>query len=141
LAGGSIRFTACSSSVFRERAQQGGNGGKWQVTFNGVEVGKYDFVSRVATDAPLAFLGRLERLKGAHHAIAIARAAGKRLIVAGNRVQNGPAADYFDWEIAPKVDGTDIIYLGPVDDTQKNALLGSAAALLIQSNGKSPLAL
>jgi glycosyltransferase involved in cell wall biosynthesis len=108
------------------------------VIFNGVDIGKYDFVRRTATDAPLVFLGRLERFKGAHHAIAIARRARRRLIIAGNRVKNGPADDYFDREIAPKVDGADVIYLGPVDDTQKNTLLGYAAALLMPIEWEEP---
>ena len=131
LAGDSIRFTACSESVCAARPRHGPRGGRWQVIYNGVEMARYDFVPQVAADAPLAFLGRLEAQKGAHHAIAIARAAGRRLIIAGNQVPSGPAADYFAQQIAPHLDGSRVSYVGPVDDTRKNALLGSAAALLM----------
>jgi glycosyltransferase involved in cell wall biosynthesis len=138
LAGESIRFTACSQSVCAERPQQGPYGGQWQVIFNGVEMARYDFVARVAPDAPLVFLGRLEPFKGAHHAIAIARLAGRRLIIAGNQVPSGPHADYFGRQIRPHLDGTRVTYVGPVDDAQKNALLGAAAALLMPVEWREP---
>jgi len=131
LAGESIRFTACSESVCVERPRHGPRAGRWHVIYNGVEMARYDFVPRVAVDAPLAFLGRLEAQKGAHHAIAIARAAGRRLVIAGNQVPSGAAAAYFAHQIAPHLDDRHVSYLGPVDDVAKNALLGSAAALLV----------
>lgn len=136
LGGNSIRFTACSSSVYRDRPERGA--GRWQTVLNGVEMAKYDFVSRPAPDAPLVFLGRLEAIKGAHHAIAIARAAGRRLIVAGNRVDSASGRRYFAEEIAPHLDGTATTYLGPVDDSQKNVLLGAAAALLMPIEWEEP---
>jgi glycosyltransferase involved in cell wall biosynthesis len=138
LARQSICFTACSASVFRERPWQGQYGGRWQAIFNGVEMARYDYVPRVGPDAPLAFLGRLESIKGAHHAIAIARAAGRRLIIAGNRVEAASGRDYFNSQIAPHLDGTRVTYLGAVDDEQKNALLGSSAALLMPVEWEEP---
>jgi glycosyltransferase involved in cell wall biosynthesis len=138
LAGKSIRFTACSESVCAERSRQGPYGGQWHVIFNGVEMAKYDFVPRVAPDASLVFLGRLEPFKGAHHAIEIARLSGRRLIIAGNQVTSGPHADYFARQITPYLDGSRVAYVGPVDDVQKNALLGSAAALLMPVEWDEP---
>src|SRR5947209_3227488 len=82
-----------------------------------------------AGDAPLVFLGRLERIKGAHAAIAIAKGSGRRLILAGNHATSGPESTYFHQEIAPHVDSNRITYVGPVDDDAKDRLLGSAAAL------------
>src|SRR6185369_17541196 len=38
---------------------------------------------------------------------------------------------YFETEILPHVDGDQVRFTGPVDDRQKNALLGEAAALLM----------
>lgn len=137
LAGDSIHFTACSGSVYRDRPVNGPYG-RWKTIFNGVELSKYNVVAHVAADAPLVFLGRLEPFKGAHHAIAIARSAGRRLVIAGNRVQGGPHSDYFEHEIAPHLDGARVTYLGPVDDGQKNALLGSAAALLMPVEWEEP---
>lgn len=138
LAGDSIRFTACSSSVFREHPRQGERAGEWRAIFNGVEMEKYDFVPQVAGDAPLVFLGRLEPIKGAHNAIEIAKRAGRKLVIAGNQVRTGPDADYFERQIAPHLDGDQISYVGPVDDAQKNALLGSAAAFLMPIEWEEP---
>jgi glycosyltransferase involved in cell wall biosynthesis len=138
LAGASMRFTACSSSVFRNRPGQGRHGGRWTTVFNGVDLATYTFAPHVPSDAGLVFLGRLERIKGVHHAIAIARRCGRRLMIAGNRVDDPQGRDYFECEIAPHVDGQHVCYLGPVDDVGKNRLLGNAAALLMPIEWEEP---
>jgi glycosyltransferase involved in cell wall biosynthesis len=104
-----------------------------------VEVERYLPQTNVAADAPLVFLGRLERIKGVHHAIAIARAAGRRLVIAGNRVEQD--GGYFDSEIAPRLDGLRTHWIGPCDDKQKNELLGAAAALLMPVEWDEPFGL
>jgi glycosyltransferase involved in cell wall biosynthesis len=132
LASTSMQFTACSSNVYRDAPARDA----WRTIFNGVDLAKYTFRADVGGDAPLAFLGRIEPIKGAHNAIAIAKAAGRRLIVAGNRV---PAyEDYFASEIAPHIDGDRVQYLGPVDDAAKNALLCNSAALLMPIEWEEP---
>lgn len=138
LAGDSIRFTACSSSVLRNRLKHGRHGGRWTTVFNGVDLGKYEFVSQVPPDAALVFLGRLERIKGVHHAIAIAQRCGRRLVIAGNRVDDPAGHDYFEREIAPHLDGERVSYVGPVDDVAKSRLLGGAAALLMPVEWEEP---
>ncbi|HXQ21107.1 MAG TPA: glycosyltransferase [Candidatus Acidoferrales bacterium] len=138
LAGNSIRFTGCSSNMYRELSVHGAAGGRWCTIYNGVDIGKYTFVHNVAADGPLVFLGRLERVKGVHHAIAIAQAAGKRLVIAGNRVETGANAGYFEQQIAPFIDGETVSYVGPVDDAAKNRLLGSSIALLMPVEWEEP---
>ena len=69
-------------------------------------------------------------MKGAHIAIAVAKRSQRRLVIAGNRRDPAQDEGYFDREIAPQLDGDQICYVGPVNDQQKNGLLGSAAALL-----------
>jgi glycosyltransferase involved in cell wall biosynthesis len=132
IAGRSLAFTACSTSVYRDRRRQGRHGGAWHTIFNGVELDRYECRPRVPADAPLVFLGQLEPMKGPHTAIAIARAAGRPLVIAGNRQATARGAAYFETRIAPAL-GADVEYVGPVDDRQKNALLGRAAALLFPS--------
>jgi glycosyltransferase involved in cell wall biosynthesis len=136
LGGPSIWFTACSSNMYRADACDAIKRGRWRTVFNGVELSKYVGVPTVASDAPLVFLGRLEPIKGAHNAIAIARAANRRLVIAGNRVSTSD--EYFEREIAPHVDGDRITYVGSVDDKAKNALLGSCAALLMPIEWEEP---
>lgn len=137
LAGASLRFTGCSTSLY---SPDGGApiAGEWHTVFNMVDTSHYQATTAVAADAPLMFLGRLERIKGPHQAIAIARAAGRRLVLAGNIVTDGPDADYFEREIAPHIDGTDVDYVGAVDDARKSALLGAAAALLMPIEWDEP---
>jgi glycosyltransferase involved in cell wall biosynthesis len=77
------------------------------------------------------FLGRLERCKGVHHAIQVAKLSGRRLVIAGNISPLHEEKAYFETEIKPLIDGTLVTYIGVVDDVQKNRLLGDAAALLL----------
>ena len=138
LAGSSLVFTGCSSSVYRHRSLDVSRGGEWRTVFNCVDLSTYTPRLSVAPDAPLVFLGRLDPIKGAHDAIAIARGAGRRLVIAGNRVTDGPDAGYFDARIAPHIDDLSVQYVGPVDDCQKNRLLGEAAALLMPIAWEEP---
>lgn len=130
-----LRFTGCSEYI---AALGRRGGGKWRAIPNFVEVEKYTFIPGVARDAPLVFLSRVESIKGPHLAIAIARQAGRRLILAGNRASDGPEAAYFEREIAPHLDRDGIQWIGEVDDAQKNALLGQAAALLVPVQWDEP---
>lgn len=138
LAERSMCFTGCSSSVYRHRPHHGPLGGDWRTVFNGVDLTKYQFQPTVAPDAPLVFLGRIERIKGVQNAIAIACGAGRKLVIAGNKVQSGPDANYFDQAIAPHIDGQAVQYVGPVNDAQKNELLGRSAALLMPIEWEEP---
>jgi len=138
LARHSIRFTACSSSMFTGRPQCGPSGGRWEAIFNGVDLENYQFAEKVPLDAPLVFLGRVEKIKGAHTAISIARGASRRLIIAGNKGEDESHRRYFCQEIEPYLDGVQTTYVGPVDDIAKNSLLGSAAALLMPIEWDEP---
>ena len=135
LAGPSIAFTGCAACVYRDRPLHLDTG-RWLTIPNGVDVAGFTCTSSVAPDAPLMFLGRLEPIKGAHHAIAIARLANRRLIIAGNRLPEYAA--YFDEQIAPHLDGRRVTYVGTVDDVQKNAWLGQAAAFLMPIDWEEP---
>ena len=125
LSRGTLHFSAISRHMM-DGVQGLGN---WHLVYNGVPMAVYDFVSQVDPDAPLVFLGRIEHIKGTHVAIDVAKRTGRRLIIAGN-IPDGHA-DYFEREVKPHLDGERITYVGPVDDRQKNALLGSAAAFLM----------
>jgi glycosyltransferase involved in cell wall biosynthesis len=86
----------------------------------------------------LFFLSRVERIKGAHTAIAAARRAGRRLIVAGNHADSGEEKRYWDEEIVPHLGKDGIEYVGPQDDVQKNEWLGKAAALVVPIEWEEP---
>lgn len=74
----------------------------------------------------LLFLGRIHPDKGAHTAIEVARRAGMPLVMAGI-VQDG---EYFRELVEPHIDGDRVRFLGPVGPTERDSLLGGAAALL-----------
>lgn len=97
---------------------------------NGVPIEQYIFREKVADDAPLVFLGRVEYIKGAHLAIDVARKSGRRLIIAGNIPDDQRSKEYFEQMIKPQLDAH-IEYIGPVNDSQKNEILGGAYAFLM----------
>ncbi len=132
LAGHSLRFTACAAHLFGTPPV-----GRWQAIFNGVDLNPFPFVGEVAAEAPLVFLGRIEAIKGVHHAIDIASASGRPLVIAGNRVE-GEADRYFQRQIEPHLDDERVRYIGPVDDRRKAQLLGSAGALLMPIEWEEP---
>jgi glycosyltransferase involved in cell wall biosynthesis len=108
--------------------------GEWHTVYNAIDFSKYTLVENVPEDAPLVFLSRLERLKGVHEAIQIAKALGEKLIVAGNISPLLDEKAYFHEEIEPFIDGKQIIYVGTLDDEGKNHYLGSAKAMLFPAH-------
>lgn len=135
LASTSLMFTGCSDYICRKGKL---GGGRWQPIHNCVVLDKFTFQPHVALDAPLIFLSRLERIKGVHTAITVARKTGRRLIIAGNRVNSPEGEAYWQNEIAPYLDKDEIEYVGPVDDVQKNKLLGQAAAMIVPIEWNEP---
>ena len=136
LGGSSVTFTACSGAMWVGRA--GPQHGRWTTVYNGVDLRPYTATPKVGDDAPLVFLGRLEQIKGAHTAIDIARRANRRLVIAGNQVDSLEARAYFAREIQPHINGVQVTYVGAVGDTEKNRILGGAAALLMPIEWEEP---
>jgi glycosyltransferase involved in cell wall biosynthesis len=74
----------------------------------------------------LVCFGRIHPDKGTADAIAIARRAGRPLVLCGP-VQD---ARYFDHEVAPHIDDDRVRYLGSVAPHERAVVLGAAACLL-----------
>ena len=125
LSRGTLHFCAISRWMMQDVSDIG----SWHMVFNGVPMATYTFRPAVAEDAPLVFLGRIEEIKGPHLAIEVARRAGLPLVIAGNVPEE--YRGWFDANVAPHIDGHRVRYIGPVNDEQKNALLGSARAFLM----------
>lgn len=107
---------------------------------NGIAIEDYPFVETPATDPPyLAFLGRFSPEKGPHHAIEIAKRTGWTLKMAGkiDRVDRC----YFDEQIFPHIDGTQIQYHGELSHDDKAKLLGYATASLFPITWDEPFGL
>jgi glycosyltransferase involved in cell wall biosynthesis len=80
LKGKNIIYTACSFNLL-SRVKTNGN---WAVVYNSIEFLKYTLTENLPADAPLMFLGRIERVKGCHTAIKVAKASGHNLVIAVN---------------------------------------------------------
>lgn len=121
-----LQFTAPSDDC----VSSGNVAGKWTTVYNAINVAQYQGQDTVAEDAPLIFLSRLDRVKGCHVAIDVAKATGQKLVIAGNVSSLAHEREYFEKEIKPHIDGEVIKYVGVVDDAQKNHYLGKAKAML-----------
>lgn len=121
-----IKYTAPSDWC----VSTGNVSGEWHTVYNAIDFSTYTLVEKTSPDAPLIFLSRLERLKGAHEAIQIALETGNRLILAGNISNLPDEKRYFEEEIRPYIDGAIIQYVGTLDDEGKNKYLGISKAML-----------
>lgn len=135
LAGRSLAFTGCSEHIAKTGSL---GGGLWHAVPNFVDLRNFSYKSKVEEEAPLVFLSRIEPIKGCHTAIAIAKESGRRLLIAGNRVESGSAVGYWDTEIQPHLGKDGIEYVGEVNDVQKNELLGQAAAMVVPIEWEEP---
>jgi len=86
----------------------------------------------------LCFIGRIAPIKGTHTAIAVARAAGLPLKIAGEIQPT--YQEYWKNEIRPQLGG-EIEYVGEVNLREKNQLLGGARALLFPIHWEEPFGL
>ena len=92
--------------------------------YHGIDLS--DFTFRDGPGRRLVFLGRIHPDKGVADAIAVAEAVGLPLVIAGIVHDR----EYFDREIAPRLDGEAVRYVGPIGPRDRDTLLGSAVALL-----------
>ena len=131
-----MHYTAVSAAI-RDTGAPGG--GEWSVIYNCADPARYTFKGDTdPASAPLVFLGRLDRCKGPHTAIEVARRLNRRLIIAGNISPVAHEQAFFESEVKPRIDGSLVTYIGPVDDAQKDALLGGAAAMLMPIEWEEP---
>ncbi len=113
-------------------------GRKFPVVFNGVDFARYD--ASFERGKYLAYLGRMSREKNPLDAIRIAQAAGMPIVLAG-KPQNASEEAYFRDEVQPLIDGDSVRWIGPVDHSQKVALLRAAAALVFPIQWDEPFGL
>ena len=127
-------FTACSADLLSRTEEKG----QWEAVYNTINFSKYNLQQNIDADAPIMFLGRLERIKGCHTAIELARKTGHRLIIAGNISTLPEEIDYFEKEVKPHIDGEQVVYTGALNDEQKNYWLGKSKALIFPIEWNEP---
>jgi glycosyltransferase involved in cell wall biosynthesis len=101
---------------------------------NPADVAAWPFVAD--KDDYVLWVGRMVPEKGPHRAIAAARSAGVRLILAGP-VQSGDEK-FFHEQVAPGVDGDLVRYVGEVGGAVKRRLFASARGLLMPIRWPEP---
>jgi glycosyltransferase involved in cell wall biosynthesis len=108
------------------------------VVYNGIDPSRYEF-----NDSPgdyLLYLSRLNKEKGVLTAIEVARAAGEKLIIAGNSAGQAEWS-FFLHEIQPRLDDENISFRGQVNFCEKVELLKNAKALLFPIDRREPFGL
>lgn len=132
-----LTFTACSNYC----VDTGNISGSWKTVYNAINFSKYQLKKQVVKEAPLMFLGRLDKVKGVHTAIKVAKAIQQILWIGGNIPTTPDNLLYYKQYIEPQIDGVQIIYLGELNDHQKNEYLGKAKALLFPIEWNEPFGL
>jgi glycosyltransferase involved in cell wall biosynthesis len=87
----------------------------------------------------VALVGRMAPEKAPHLAIEASLRAETRLVLAGP--VHDPNRDYFDRLLAPRIDGTRVVYVGSLAENIKNELLAEASALLCPTSWSEPFGL
>lgn len=108
------------------------------VVYNGIDTARYEFND--SPDDYILYLSRLNREKGVLAAIEVARAAGQKLIIAGNSVGNAEWS-FFLHEIQPRLNDEHISFRGQVSFHEKIELLKKAKALLFPIDRREPFGL
>lgn len=129
-----LTFTACSNYC----VSTGNITGYWKTVYNAIDFKKYNLQEKVKAYAPLMFLGRMDKVKGLHTAINICLSTGNQLYIGGNIPTTPDNYLYYKEFIEPKFDGKQIIYLGPLNDDEKNHYLGKSKALLFPIEWDEP---
>jgi len=129
-----LTFTACSNYC----VSTGNVAGHWRTVYNAIDFSFYTLAEKVESNAPFMFLGRMDKVKGLHHAINVCLATGNRLYVAGNIPTTPDNYEYYQRFIEPRFDSKQIIYLGPLNDEQKHNYLSQAKALLFPIEWDEP---
>ncbi len=127
-------FTACSNYC----VSTGNIAGNWETVYNTIDFSHYKLNTTVNNDAPLMFLGRLDKIKGVHTAINVAKATGHKLIIGGNISHTADNYEYFKTVIEPQIDNEKVIYLGALNDVDKNKHLGQSKVLLFPIEWDEP---
>lgn len=109
--------------------------------YNGIDTTYYTY-KQMPNDDYLLYLGRMKHYKGIHTAIAVAKALGKRLIIASpmptkTQKDYDEVMTYYQSEIEPYLNNT-ITHLNDIQDQEKINLLQNAKALLSPVEREEP---
>jgi glycosyltransferase involved in cell wall biosynthesis len=110
------------------------------VVYNGLDLAATPF--NADPGDYLVIVGRMIPTKGIAEAIRIAKAAGERLHIVGDVTSYVPWTQaYFDEQVAPHVDGDQIMYTPEMSNAEVLALVSRAKGFLFPLQGEEPFGL
>lgn len=113
-------------------------GVNWAGTIhNAIDVASYEV--REDKDDYVLWIGRFIEMKAPHLAIDVARAAGRRIVLAGKCSEPRERA-FFEAEVAPRL-GPDVEYVGEADAATKRELYAGARCLVFPLQWEEPFGL
>lgn len=128
--GTSVGVVAISAAQRRANARL-----NWVGTVhNAIDVSSFPF--RADKDRSVVWIGRFCDDKSPHLAIDAARAAGRRIVLAG-KLNEPDEKEYFDREIRPRL-GEDVDYVGEADAALKRKLYAQASCLVFPIQWEEP---
>jgi glycosyltransferase involved in cell wall biosynthesis len=108
------------------------------VVHNGIDVDTFPYQEEKSDYA--LYIGRFAPVKGAHLAIAAARKAGMRLLLAG-KIEIPEERDYFESFVRPHIDGNHVEFIGEADSETKRQLYKWARCVLSPIQWEEPFGL
>ena len=100
-----------------------------KTVYNGVNPELFPFSERPGTY--LAWLGKVNPLKGTKEAILAAKKADLKIYIMGTIDRNVPTMlSYYEQEVRPLIDGRRAVWLGEVSHNEKTSILSGALAFL-----------
>ena len=131
--GPAVGLVAVSDSQLRDAP-----GLNWVArVYNGIPLRPHRRTERKARH--VLYLGRISATKGVDLAIAAARAAGRRLVIAGDGT-TATEIDYITRTLAPML-GHGVDWVGEVDDAHKLDLLAGSGCLILPARWHEPFGL
>ena len=111
----------------------------WSVVHNGLSLERMPFGSKPGDD--LCFVGRIAPEKGVVDAIEIARISGRRLHIAAKAPFLDREKQYYAEVFRPACSRADVVEVGELGGTDRDALLADSYATLMPSDWPEPFGL
>jgi len=128
-----LQFSACGAHMIDAKWS---HASRWHVVHNCTDTNLLHPVSPLDGYTYLAFLGRMEPIKGPKEAIELAKLLGLPIKLAGNIEEEH--LPFFQAEIEPLLQSGVAEYVGPLNDTQKQDFLSQAMAFLMLIQWEEP---
>lgn len=126
------------NSISNEQRNHGPKLNYAGTVYNAIDMDSYQFNAKKKDN--YVYVSRITKDKGSDVVIRIAKKAGIKLVMAG-KIDPGRDTEYFEKEVAPHIDGEQIIFKGEVSEKEKRELLRDAKAFIFPLQWAEPFGL